>query len=65
MKMAEEKKQEVKRRPTSKTWTYYEAKGELKRLKRTCPKCSEATYMAEHKDRYTCGKCGYTEFKGN
>jgi ribosomal protein S27AE len=19
--------------------------------------------MADHKDRYTCGKCGYTEFK--
>jgi small subunit ribosomal protein S27Ae len=26
-----------------------------------CPKCGSR--MAEHSDRYTCGKCGYTEFK--
>jgi len=27
---------------------------------RKCPKCGSR--MAEHKDRHTCGKCGYTEF---
>lgn len=27
-----------------------------------CPKCGSR--MAEHADRNTCGKCGYTEFKG-
>ncbi|MCB9361914.1 30S ribosomal protein S27ae [Candidatus Woesearchaeota archaeon] len=26
-----------------------------------CPKC-DATFMATHKDRKTCGKCGYTVF---
>ncbi|MEM3020513.1 MAG: 30S ribosomal protein S27ae [Candidatus Micrarchaeaceae archaeon] len=26
-----------------------------------CPKCGSR--MANHADRYTCGKCGYTEFK--
>ncbi len=26
-----------------------------------CPKCGSR--MANHSDRYTCGKCGYTEFK--
>ncbi len=26
-----------------------------------CPKCSSR--MAEHADRNTCGKCGYTEWK--
>ncbi len=26
-----------------------------------CPKCNSR--MASHKDRYACGKCGYTEFK--
>ncbi len=26
-----------------------------------CPKCNSR--MAEHADRYTCGRCGYTEFK--
>ncbi len=28
---------------------------------RMCPKCSSR--MAEHSDRLTCGKCGYTEFR--
>lgn len=28
---------------------------------RGCPKCQSR--MAEHSDRYACGKCGYTEFK--
>ncbi|MEM0379174.1 MAG: 30S ribosomal protein S27ae [Nanopusillaceae archaeon] len=31
------------------------------KLKKICPNCS--VYMAEHKDRYHCGNCGYTEFK--
>ncbi|MCL4373458.1 MAG: 30S ribosomal protein S27ae [Candidatus Marsarchaeota archaeon] len=26
-----------------------------------CPKCNSR--MAEHADRFTCGRCGYTEFK--
>ena len=26
-----------------------------------CPKCNSR--MAEHSDRYSFGKCGYTEFK--
>jgi len=28
---------------------------------RQCPKCYSR--MADHNDRYACGKCGYTEFK--
>ena len=32
------------------------------RNKRDCPRCGKGVFMAEHKDRYTCGKCGYTEF---
>ncbi len=28
---------------------------------KTCPKCGPGTFMAEHKDRRTCGKCGYME----
>jgi small subunit ribosomal protein S27Ae len=33
------------------------------RLRRNCPKCGEGVFLAEHKDRLSCGKCGYTEFK--
>ncbi len=43
---------------------YYKVEGDkLKRLKRECPRCGKGTFMAEHKDRVTCGRCGYTEFK--
>ena len=26
-----------------------------------CPKCGSR--MADHRDRYACGRCGYTEWK--
>ncbi|NQE05843.1 30S ribosomal protein S27ae [ANME-1 cluster archaeon GoMg1] len=40
------------------------AKGgwKLKRKRKTCPRCGAGVFLAEHKDRYACGKCGYTEF---
>ncbi|MDD1725195.1 MAG: 30S ribosomal protein S27ae [Methanospirillum sp.] len=31
--------------------------------RRYCPRCGPGVFMGEHKDRVTCGKCGYTEFK--
>lgn len=37
--------------------------GKLVRERKFCPKCGPGTFMAEHKDRLTCGKCGYTEMK--
>jgi len=42
----------------------YEVQGDkLIRKKKTCPKCGDGVFMAEHADRLSCGKCGYTEFK--
>jgi len=37
----------------------------LNRVKPFCPKCGPGTFMATHKDRKACGKCGYTEFNQN
>ncbi len=37
----------------------------ITRLRRHCPKCGDGVFLAEHKDRVSCGKCGYTEFKSN
>ncbi|MEM3781537.1 MAG: 30S ribosomal protein S27ae [Candidatus Micrarchaeaceae archaeon] len=31
-----------------------------KQAKKFCPKCGSR--MAEHADRFACGKCGYTEW---
>ncbi|HDI73520.1 MAG TPA: 30S ribosomal protein S27ae [Candidatus Korarchaeota archaeon] len=51
----------MKHKPVQ-VWKYYSIEGDkLVRKKRFCPRCG--SFMAEHKDRYTCGKCGYTEFK--
>ena len=30
---------------------------------RYCPKCGEGVFLADHNNRRSCGKCGYTEFK--
>ena len=37
----------------------------ITRLRRHCPKCGDGFFLADHKDRLSCGKCGYTEFKKN
>jgi small subunit ribosomal protein S27Ae len=44
----------------------YKIEGErIERLRKECPKCGPGFFMAEHADRTSCGKCGYTEFKGD
>ncbi len=45
-------------------WKYYKVEGEqAKKLKKECSRCGNGVFMGEHKDRITCGRCGYTEFK--
>jgi len=42
----------------------YEVKGDsLGRTHKSCPKCGPGTFLAEHKDRRSCGHCGYSESK--
>ena len=31
--------------------------------KRGCPKCGGGVHLADHPDRFACGKCGYFEKK--
>ncbi|MHB8397062.1 MAG: 30S ribosomal protein S27ae [Thermoplasmataceae archaeon] len=35
----------------------------VKRARRFCPKCGPGVFLAEHENRFTCGKCSYSEFK--
>ena len=37
--------------------------GRVVRARRSCPKCGQGTFLAAHKSREACGRCGYTEFK--
>ncbi len=42
----------------------YEAKGDaLTRTHKSCPKCGPGTFLAEHANRRSCGRCGYSESK--
>ena len=51
------------KRPTSKKWALYEIKdGKLIRKNKFCPRCGPGVFLANHGDRLSCGKCGYTEF---
>ncbi len=44
--------------------TYYKIdSGKIVRQKDPCPKCGGGIFLAAHKDRKACGKCGYTEFQ--
>ncbi|MEM1574440.1 MAG: 30S ribosomal protein S27ae [Nitrososphaerota archaeon] len=53
-----------KKKEKNKIWEKYEIKnGKIIRKKRFCPRCGPGTFMAEHKERYTCGKCSYVEYK--
>ena len=38
--------------------------GKVTKKKKECPKCGKGIFMAEHKNRFTCGNCSYTEMKG-
>jgi len=37
--------------------------GKVSKKRQECPRCGAGTYMAEHENRTSCGKCGYTVFK--
>ena len=49
---------------TVKVSRYYEIdeQGKIKR-KKVCDRCGDGTFMADHGDRWYCGKCGLTIWK--
>ncbi len=43
---------------------YYKVdNGKIKRVKKVCDRCGDGTFMAEHDNRWYCGKCGMTIWK--
>ncbi|MGQ9780862.1 MAG: 30S ribosomal protein S27ae [Nitrososphaeria archaeon] len=45
-------------------WNLYKIEGDKINSRRLdCPKCGHGVFLAEHVDRFTCGRCGYTKFK--
>ena len=57
--MAAEKKgkKDTKRKPPQLYKSYQNGKSKNK----FCPKCGKGVFMAQHKNRMTCGKCHYME----
>ncbi len=48
----------------SKTYENYKIEGDsIKRAKKECERCGQATFMADHNNRWTCGRCGYSIMK--
>ena len=59
-------KKQTKPKVTPKAHTFYSTSGgSLESKKRSCPKCGSGVFLAEHKNRFTCGRCHYTEFKSS
>ena len=48
-----------KNKPTSKKYLHYSG---AERKKKYCPRCGPGVFLADHKTRFYCGKCHYTEF---
>lgn len=56
-------KRKVKNKKTSEKWKKYKIDGEKLTRAKTCLKCGPGNFLAEHKDRWYCGKCHYVEIK--
>merc|ERR1711971_38389 len=60
------KKIKHKHKPRAKALLEYynvEESGKVKKMKHECTKCEVATYMADHPDRHTCGRCGFMYYR--
>ena len=62
--MSEEKPTtKAKSKPSPQVWKYYKIDGEsVVLLKKECPRCGKGVFLADHKERQSCGKCGFTQF---
>ena len=62
-KVKQKGKRKPKKRPHSKKYEKYKINGDAIERKKNCPKCGPGVFMAQHKGRSQCGKCGYTIFE--
>ena len=62
-KPKEKKVKKVKKKRKG-VFAYYKIGEEgLERLRPLCERCGPGYFMADHGDRYTCGHCGFTQYK--
>jgi len=58
------KKKKPKNKKPSKRYAKYKMAGDKLERQPSCPRCGNGIFLALHKDRQTCGHCGYTVFQG-
>ena len=57
-------KAEKKKKEEKGVHALYKIEGEkVTRLRPICERCGPGYFMANHRDRYTCGHCGFTRYK--
>ena len=62
-KVKKERKQ-AKPKANVQVWKLYKVnESSLDRLRKECPRCGKGFFMAEHKERQSCGHCGFTAFR--
>ncbi len=58
------KESSISKKASPQIWKFFKTDGDkIQRLKKECPRCGRGVFLAEHSNRYTCGKCNYTQFK--
>lgn len=61
---AKGKRQKRKPRFSPQIYKFYKINNDkVTRLRKDCPRCGKGSFLAEHSDRLSCGKCGYADFK--
>ena len=54
----------IKKKEQKGVYALYKIENEkVTRLRPICERCGSGYFMANHKDRYTCGHCGFTRYK--
>lgn len=56
-------KRQIKNKKASESWKKYKIEGGKLSRAKSCPRCGQGYFLAEHKDRFYCGKCHYSEIK--
>lgn len=63
-KTAKAPKPEKKHKEEKGIFTLYKLENnKVVRLRPTCERCGPGYFMADHGNRYTCGRCGFTRYK--
>ncbi|MEK6903334.1 MAG: 30S ribosomal protein S27ae [Nanoarchaeota archaeon] len=56
-------KRKVKNKQPSEKWKKYIVSGTAVQRKPSCPKCGPGYFLAEHTNRFYCGKCHFVQMK--